>query len=56
MKFNIIILALAVLAFACKPMIDVPAPSAGTADFTTYVSLGNSLTAGYADGDLSRSG
>jgi lysophospholipase L1-like esterase len=56
MKFNIIILALAVLAFACKPMIDVPAPSAGTANFTTYVSLGNSLTSGYADGDLFRSG
>ena len=56
MKFNIIILALAVLAFACKPNIDVPAPSAGTANFTTYVSLGNSLTSGYADGDLFRSG
>jgi len=56
MKFNIIILALAVLAFGCKPMIDVPAPSAGTANFTTYVSLGNSLTSGYADGDLFRSG
>jgi hypothetical protein len=55
-KFNIIILALTVLAFACKPMIDVPAPSAGTANFTTYVSLGNSLTSGYADGDLFRSG
>ena len=56
MKFNIIILALALLAFACKPTIDVPAPSAGTANFTTYVSLGNSLTSGYADGDLFRSG
>ena len=56
MKFNIIILALALLAFACKPMIDVPAPSAGTANFTTYVALGNSLTSGYADGDLFRSG
>ena len=56
MKFNIIILAIAVLAFACKPMIDVPAPSAGTADFTTYVALGNSLTSGYRDGDLFRSG
>src|SRR5690606_22536074 len=27
-----------------------------SADFTTYVALGNSLTAGYADGTLSRSG
>ena len=55
-KFYSIILILAVIAFACKPMIDVPAPSAGTADFTTYVSLGNSLTSGYQDGDLFRSG
>ena len=29
--------------------------SKGNADFTTYVSLGNSLTAGYADGTLYRS-
>jgi hypothetical protein len=38
---------------ACKPVITVPsAPSAGTADFTRYISVGNSLTAGYADGGL----
>ncbi|WP_224488526.1 SGNH/GDSL hydrolase family protein [Robertkochia flava] len=30
--------------------------SAGTADFTTYVSLGNSLTAGYTDGALFQAG
>jgi lysophospholipase L1-like esterase len=56
MKLYILILSLAVLAFACKPTIDVPAPSAGKADFSTYVALGNSLTSGYADGDLFRSG
>jgi hypothetical protein len=37
---------------ACKPVITVPSPSAGTADFTRYISVGNSLTAGYADGGL----
>lgn len=30
--------------------------SSGTADFTTYVALGNSLTAGYQDGALYKSG
>jgi lysophospholipase L1-like esterase len=36
----------------CEPTIDVPAPSSGDADFTNYVAVGNSLTAGYADGGL----
>ncbi|MHC1707224.1 MAG: SGNH/GDSL hydrolase family protein [Bacteroidales bacterium] len=39
---------------ACKPEIDEFAPEKGNADFTKYVGIGNSLTAGYADGDLSR--
>ncbi|MDP4290885.1 MAG: SGNH/GDSL hydrolase family protein, partial [Bacteroidota bacterium] len=56
LKFNTIILALLVLVSACKPMIDVPAPSAGNVDFTSYVAIGNSLTSGYQDGDLFRSG
>src|SRR5674476_455159 len=56
MKINTLVLLLAIAVSACKPMIDQPAPSAGTADFTTYVALGNSLTSGYADGDLFRSG
>ena len=56
MKFITMIFALAIVAFACKPTIDVPAPTAGTANFTTYVALGNSLTSGYADGELFASG
>ncbi|AMJ67386.1 hypothetical protein AXW84_19630 [Hymenobacter sp. PAMC 26628] len=36
----------------CQPSIDAPAVSAGTADFTSYVSVGNSLTSGYSDGSL----
>lgn len=50
-------LAIAILALAaCKPTIDVPAPTKGTADFTRYIALGNSLTAGFADGGLSLEG
>lgn len=56
MKFLIMIFALALIAFACKPNIDVPAPTTGTADFTTYVALGNSLTSGFTDGELFASG
>lgn len=37
---------------ACKTEINTPKPTHGTADFSTYISLGNSLTAGYADGGL----
>ncbi len=40
----------------CTPNIDSPAPSAGSASFTTYLAVGNSLTAGYADNGLYREG
>ncbi len=33
-----------------------PAPSTGTADFTKYVAVGNSLTAGFSDNGLFRAG
>jgi len=49
-------MALLVLLSACKPNIEGSAPSKGNADFTRYVAIGNSLTAGYADGSLYRSG
>ncbi len=57
-KFRIILLSsfLIVGLYSCKPNLDGFIPSNGDADFTTYVSIGNSLTAGYADGALSRSG
>ncbi|WP_295715397.1 G-D-S-L family lipolytic protein [Mucilaginibacter sp.] len=48
---------LGVLGFAaCKPEINTFKPSKGSADFTRYISVGNSLTAGYADGGLYREG
>jgi hypothetical protein len=40
------------MLWGCEPTIDVPAPSSGDADFTNYVAVGNSLTAGYADNGL----
>nr|WP_121269457.1 SGNH/GDSL hydrolase family protein [Pedobacter schmidteae] len=46
-------LALAILGLvSCKPTIDTVAPTKGTADFTRYIALGNSLTAGFSDGGL----
>ena len=42
--------------FACEPKVDDFTTTAGTADFSNYVAIGNSLTAGYADGDLYLSG
>ncbi|OGX84824.1 SGNH/GDSL hydrolase family protein [Hymenobacter coccineus] len=47
--------ALALLGLAlggCQPNIDAPAAAAGSADFTSYVAVGNSLTSGYSDGGL----
>ncbi len=52
----ILFISLLVFTFACKPELDEFTPSAGNANFSTYVALGNSLTAGYADGSLYRSG
>lgn len=50
-------LVLAILGLvSCKPTIDTVAPTKGTADFTRYIALGNSLTAGFSDGGLSLEG
>lgn len=48
------LLGLGLLGLAsCQSNIDgPPAPSAGTATFTRYIAVGNSLTAGYEDGGL----
>lgn len=48
--------AVIILAYGCKPNLEGFVPMAGNADFTSYVAIGNSLTSGYADGALSRSG
>lgn len=51
----ILLIALLVTIFSCKPELDEFSANGGSADFSTYVALGNSLTAGYADGSLYRS-
>lgn len=57
MKVQNWIFFIAVLAlFSCKPEMDEVTTSAGTADFSRYVALGNSLTAGFTDNDLFLSG
>ncbi|WP_316930206.1 SGNH/GDSL hydrolase family protein [Aquimarina megaterium] len=58
MRKNIKYLAILALGIiACEPEFDNPIDEAGTytsgeADFSNYVALGNSLTAGFADGAL----
>lgn len=54
------ILCMASLLSACdtsiNPSVDDFEPSAGDADFSTFVTVGDSLTAGYRDGALFRDG
>ncbi|MEI6899103.1 MAG: hypothetical protein WCL00_04440, partial [Bacteroidota bacterium] len=50
-KIYLIILSLAFFT-ACEKKIDQFAPNANGVDFSKFVSVGNSLTAGYADGAL----
>jgi len=62
MKNNIKYIAVLALGlFACEPEFDNPIDQSGTyssgsADFSTYVAVGNSLTAGYMDGTVYKSG
>ncbi len=55
-KFRYTLLfAFAFSLLACEAEIDQYTPQAGDVDFSTYVALGTSLTAGFADNDLYRS-
>ncbi len=58
MKYRYIFYSVIILALlnACKPTIEEFAPASGNADFSRYIAVGNSLTAGYADGALYKSG
>ena len=52
-KLYLGIAAMAVLAASCKPEISREfEPSQGNVDFSKYIAVGNSLTAGFADGGL----
>ncbi len=56
-KNYLYILVASICIAGCKPSFNSnPAPSRGSADFTRYIAVGNSLTAGYADGGLYRAG
>jgi len=55
-KYKNIFLAGLLVLTACKPDIDVAPATSGSADFTTYIAVGDSQTAGYADGGLYRAG
>lgn len=56
MKYRyLLFITIGIILFSCKPELDEFSPSSGNADFSTYVALGNSLTAGYADGSLYKS-
>jgi len=51
------LLLLGTLTFqSCEPMFDTPTPSAGAADFSKYVAIGSSYSAGFTDGALSKYG
>jgi len=53
MKYlKLLIVAPFVLLLGCQPEFDIPTPASGDADFSTYVAIGNSLTAGYTNGAL----
>jgi lysophospholipase L1-like esterase len=58
MKNKYIFLSALAIAFAsCEPKFDSPIDesySKGDADFSSYVAIGNSLTAGYMDGTVSK--
>lgn len=54
---SILLAGLAVISLAsCKPNLDTGEASAGPLDLSSYVAVGNSLTAGFADGSLYLSG
>ncbi|WP_421944486.1 SGNH/GDSL hydrolase family protein [Pedobacter sp.] len=51
--FNSLAIAAMLFAVSCKPEIEATAgTSAGQANFSKYIAVGNSLTAGFADGGL----
>ena len=55
-KINLLYIVPLLLLAACKPNIDEFTPSKGNADFSRFIAVGDSWTAGYADGALYKSG
>src|SRR5690606_35878191 len=51
--FNLYIISgLLLFISACAPTLEEFQPEKGTADFSKFIAVGNSLTSGYADGGL----
>ncbi len=50
--FQYVLLLMVVLLAACEPKVDDFTPSNGTANFTKFIAIGDSYTAGYTDGAL----
>ncbi|MEJ8803766.1 SGNH/GDSL hydrolase family protein [Pontibacter sp. H249] len=56
-KSSLLALTAGVLLTSCEPEIDTPNPTAGSeANFSKYIAVGNSLTAGFQDNGLYREG
>ncbi|WP_299760147.1 SGNH/GDSL hydrolase family protein [uncultured Pontibacter sp.] len=55
-KSSLLALSAGLLLTSCDPEIDAPSANSGEADFSSYIAVGNSLSAGYADGGLYREG
>ncbi|ELR73285.1 hypothetical protein C900_04137 [Fulvivirga imtechensis AK7] len=52
---NILLIYIAIIVgFGCQPELDVPVPQRGKVDFSNYIAVGNSLTAGVSNGGLYR--
>ncbi|MCD4696597.1 MAG: hypothetical protein K8S16_10195 [Bacteroidales bacterium] len=56
LRYIIFLVLTGFLFYSCEPELDDFDYSSGSANFSTYIALGNSLTAGYADGSLYREG
>ncbi|MBK3517784.1 SGNH/GDSL hydrolase family protein [Carboxylicivirga marina] len=54
--FKYALLLGAVALWSCEPKVDEFTPSTGTADFSKFIAIGDSYTAGYTDGALGRRG
>lgn len=56
LKYILFLVISGLLFYSCEPEIDAYSYESGNADFSNYVAIGNSLTAGYADGALYKEG
>jgi len=55
-RYFYLLLLTSLILWRCEPNVDEFVPTSGTADFSVYVSLGDSYSSGYIDGALSYTG